>query len=226
MTAEGLSLSPSQIIRINDAGLNLERVKGGSSPFACPRSVVVGGVVLHEPTVQAIEWLDMIEDEYTSVDWSDSASISICAFALFHATQKGFFDRPEMQDVEQIRERVTAFRRRLPATYAQIEQAVEYLARSDETDEKPKKEDGDEYPEEIGEQEKSDRIYSAVAEAISRGLSADDVRTLTRRNLYKVLERNWRDRHGSFDHMDTSALGEFYDTVDSVRKELTSGAKN
>ena len=69
LRASGFTPTDEEIIQLNDLALKIERGKD-TTPVNMPRVAFAGNVVLHEPTIGAIQWWnDFGQDASLSNQW-------------------------------------------------------------------------------------------------------------------------------------------------------------
>ena len=58
LRADGIEVTPRDVVRLNALGLKVERAERASSDFAMPRVAFLGRMPLREPTIAAELWFD------------------------------------------------------------------------------------------------------------------------------------------------------------------------
>lgn len=185
MEALGIHLTPSEIVRLNELGLRLERSATSADVNACPRIGWAGEIAVYEPTVQVEEWVR----NYALRFAIDEASYwSMYLFACCHALDAGFFNRPEMHIADGVQAEIDMWKSSLTATKAQLEEAFSYAYLGNDAGVDVIAEPSEKKPSKPTSEE---AYYSAVDSALSSGLSlsVEEMQTLTETRLHAILRR-------------------------------------
>jgi len=195
--AEGVKCSPRDAARLDAVARRMRRAKlaDGEGFLEAPRVVFCGGVLFHEPTVQSDLWMLEVASSIVPSGWlakktgvAAEAQFWVRAFALAHADEPGFFDRPEMRDARAVSAAVNALRRTLAATRGAVEDAVIYCVFGDDLDEG----DAPAPSKDSAEATRRDHIYADLAEAVGlTGAAIDDLKRLTAPMLLRAMRRAW-----------------------------------
>lgn len=191
--ADGIKLSPADVIRINDAAASLAAAKsdGRSELFDAPRCRWCGGFLLHEPTVQSELWMLEVAGALASNEESWGWML---AFSLVHADENGYFEGEEMRSAKFVLRVCRDFQRRLAATREELRAAVDWcrFGRVTPTSLKPVSSDNAERMEEVYRA----RLYADLSEAVAlTGCWAGELRRMTCSTLDRVIRTAW-ERNG------------------------------
>ena len=195
LEAEGISVSPVDAVRIDDAArrLRLSRDEDGSPFLYAPRVRMAGGVLFHEPTAQSELWLLEVAD---GIAGNSDTRFWLRAFALAHADEPGFFDSAEMRDFRKVADAARSFQRSLAATEGEVVDALLYCIHGEERDEIPV---GEKARERLKKSEatRRDQIWDALSHGMgATGAALDDLKRLTVPTIYRAIERAVEIRRG------------------------------
>lgn len=194
LEAQGIRLTPAEIVRLNCLALRLERSTTAADVTACPRIGWADCVAVYEPTQQVEEWIDTFAARFAA---DEDSFWSMFLFACCHARVVGFFARPCMATPSGIKREIKRWRATCPATKAQLQVAFEYAYLGDDpgADVVPVPSEKELQRANAGTPQPP--TPSAIDEALAAGinLSLAEMRTLTESQLYAVLTR-WHANKG------------------------------
>ena len=192
--AKGVHIDAEAVVRLEDAARKLKSAKtpDGSPLLLAPRCRWVGGVLLHEPTVQSELWMQEVAEPLAE----DGRSCSwLLAFSLAHAVEPGFFDTVEMRTPKEVQSAAKGFQRSLAATETELWAAVEWCMRGDDAGKCA--DAGEEDASSDPDEDRRNAIYAHIAEAVGvSGASLADIKTMTPSMLLHALRRVW-EMHGT-----------------------------
>lgn len=221
MRDEGYNLTLEQIITLNALGCAVEYAQPGV--LSSPRFVQIGGVTLHELTIQAQQWYR----DYAGRWWEGESLVIALAWANCNARKPGFFKPWTNERVTRMR--IVAWFRSLNCTPTEFDVAFDYVNRSDALRSVP---DDDHSDDEfyVPPTDRPDALHDIVVECLSvagLALSESEIVTKTRAEINDILirwSRNQIAAHGSSDRLvkelKSSAESKFYKYVDWVKKCL------
>lgn len=184
----GFSPTDAEIVELNDLAIRIERGKD-TTPANMPRVGFAGNVVLHEPTIGALEWWNNFGQD---ADILPEARITTYFFMLANARKLEFLTK--FQTPKEIRKAVKEWRKNVDATQEELWRAmmwVKYGANE-------MKEQRDELVKTtIDNEEAMDALwYTVIAAAGALGVVPSDLRTCTHSELLATLiEANLYTRH-------------------------------
>lgn len=176
----GHSPTDEQVVRLNALAIRIERGKNTTVANA-PRIANAGNVVLHEPTVGALEWW---HNYGRDAAWTTRGKLSTYYWMLAHACEPDAFEG--LERAADIRKRVRAWRRRVFATEGELWRALLWV-KSGETPV-----DAETAPavveSSIEDDEAHDKLWaSIIAAAGALSMRPEDLRTATRDTLTSLL---------------------------------------
>jgi len=122
---EGLTPTDADVIRLNALALNVSN--GKETTAACaPRIGWAGDTAIYEPTIQAIYWMEEVGSRLAD---NEQTYDSLYAFACAHGRIRGFFD--SLTTADDVLAAVTAWKRSIVATQAELTRAYLYAVRGD-----------------------------------------------------------------------------------------------
>lgn len=127
LRADGIEVTPRDVVRLNALGLKVERAERASSDFAMPRVAFLGRIPLREPTIAAELWFDETGHVF---DHEDGDTILLLrGFSMSVPFEK----LPDPCDRDAVEAALVDFRKRVAAyTVAQIKAAVMYALVGDD----------------------------------------------------------------------------------------------
>lgn len=210
----GVKLPPREIVRLNAAGLKVERRPDGAEMFALPRVAFLGDLRIREPAVGHLVYVDEAS-EFVDMD-DPMTSIAFFAFVL----SKDVDDLPEISRIR-MQWMVKGFiRRELKRfTVAQIRTAVEFALYGDNAA------DG-----ERGASDETDAETEAArasvgvglmreAQTLNLGISVADMKHATMSGLRAVVDRAYELRGVEIGkRQKNAATGEYFKLLDELKK--------
>lgn len=177
---EGFALTDEDVIELNDLAV---RVESGKEKTAAnhPRFAFAGNVVLHEPTVAALEWWWQYGHD---AGLTAAAQLRVHFFMLAHARRPEVFD--SLTTPREICRAVRAWYKRVAATEAELMRALLYVKRATN-------DPGDEAMAEPDEDEMLDRLTRLLADVAGAvGVAPAALRGNTRCELEALMVRAFR----------------------------------
>jgi len=176
---EGYSLTDAEVISLNDLACAIQHGKETTAANH-PRFAFAGNVVLHEPTMAAMEWWWSYGHDAT---WLASSQLKVHYFMLAHARQPDVFDA--LKRPQDINRAVRAWLRGVAATSDELFRAMLYVKHNDEAQYAD--------PADIEDAEHLDRLNHVLIEAAgATGIRPEDLRTRTRTELEVMVARAYR----------------------------------
>lgn len=175
----GFSPTDEEIIKLNDLGVRIERGKN-TTVANMPRVAFAGNVVLHEPTIGAMEWWHNFGRDAA---WTTRGKLYTYYFCLAHATNPDVFEG--LEEASKIRKAVRLWKCRVFATEGELWRALIWVRRgetasADETAKAPETT--------IEEDEMMDALWANVfAAAGALSMRPKDLKTETRDSLTELL---------------------------------------
>lgn len=179
LRAAGYSPTDDEIIRLNDLAIRIERGKE-TTPANMPRVGFAGNVILHEPTIGAIEWWN---DYGRNAAWTSNGRLMTYFFMLAHARSLDYL--ATLQRPKDVRKAVRKWRRTVDATETELWRAlmwVKYGADDIAADVKRKIHDS------MENEETMDALwFNLISAAGAVGVTPDDLKTNTQSELVALL---------------------------------------
>lgn len=175
----GVTLTPGQIVRLNDLALRVTHGKASADFLHAPRVAWIGSEhVFHEPTIAMCMWLR----DYASQWWSGDKLLIATAWASSQCRVRGVFDR--YTDKRTAEREIKKWRKTLVCTERQMWAAVMYVIEGDES--KPEGQiDADDVL--IGGCPYTDRIADAVAAGV--GATIEELESKPIRIVEEIITR-------------------------------------
>ena len=107
---QGFKPTDEEVVKLNDLAVRIERGKE-TTPANMPRVGFAGSVVLHEPTIGAIEWWN---DFGHDAAWTNDGRLETYFFMLAHARSLDYL--MSLQRPKDIRNAVRKWKKRVDAT--------------------------------------------------------------------------------------------------------------
>lgn len=215
LAAEGVKLPPREIVRLNALGLKVERRPDGADLFALPRVAFLGDLVLREPTVGHLVYIDEADELVNLAD--TMTSIAFFAFVL----SRDVDDLPPLTRFD-LRWRVRGFIRKelRRFTIEQIRVAVEFALYGNDAADGERPASGGESSEEAQNAARASVGVGLMREAQSLrlGISVADMKSATVNGLRAVVDRAYelkgvevakRAKH--------TATGEYFRTLEELK---------
>lgn len=179
LRAAGYSPTDEEIVRLNDLAIRIERGKD-TTPANMPRVGFAGNVILHEPTIGAIEWWN---DYGRNAAWTSNGRLMTYFFTLAHARSLDYLST--IQRPKDVRNAVRKWRKTVDATEAELWRAliwVKYGADDVAADVKRKIHDS------MENEETMDALwFNLISAAGAVGVTPDDLKTNTQSELVALL---------------------------------------
>ena len=175
----GVTLTPGQIVRLNDLALRVTHGKASADFLHAPRVAWIGTEhVFHEPTIAMCMWLR----DYASQWWSGDMMLIATAWASSQCRVRGVFDRHT--DKRTAEREIKKWRKTLVCTERQMLAAIMYVIEGDES--KPEGQiDADDVL--IGGCPYTDRIADAVAAGV--GATIEELESKPIRIVEEIIMR-------------------------------------
>ena len=175
----GVTLTPGQIVRLNDLALRVTHGKASADFLHAPRVAWIGSEhVFHEPTIAMCMWLR----DYASQWWSGDKMLIATAWASSQCRVRGVFDRHT--DKRTAEREIKTWRKSLICTERQMLAAIMYVIEGDES--KPEGQiDADDVL--IGGCPYTDRIADAVAAGV--GATIEELESKPIRIVEEIIMR-------------------------------------
>ena len=121
MRAAGYEPTDEEIIRLNDLAIRIERGKE-TTPANMPRVGFAGNVVLHEPTIGAVEWWN---DFGRDAAFTSNGRLMTYFFTLAHARNLDFLNT--LQKPKDVRAAVKKWKKSIDATQDELWRAMMWV---------------------------------------------------------------------------------------------------
>lgn len=118
LRAAGYEPTDDEVVRLNDLAVRIERGKE-TTPANMPRVAFAGNVVLHEPTIGALEWWN---DYGRDAAWTSGGRLMTYFFMLAHARRLDCLNG--LQRPKDIRAAVKKWSKRVDATQDELWRAM------------------------------------------------------------------------------------------------------
>lgn len=118
LRASGFNPTDAEIVRLNDLAVRIERGKH-TTVANMPRTGCAGNVVLHEPTIAALEWWHQFGRDAA---WTTRGKLNVYYWMLAHATDPDAFEG--LEDARSIRRAVRHWLRKVFATDGELWRAL------------------------------------------------------------------------------------------------------
>jgi len=172
LRAEGYEPTDADVVRLNDLAVLIQHGKD-TTPANHPRFAFAGNVVLHEPTIGALEWWWRYGHD---AFWLSSWKLRTHYFMLAHSRRLNILS--SLQRQEDVRRAVKAWLRGVAATDDELFRALMWVKHGGGI---AAATEGDKPAEQADPEHELDVLDALVAEASGRsGVAPSEVRTLTR----------------------------------------------
>lgn len=217
LRADGIEVTPRDVVRLNALGLKVERAERASSDFAMPRVAFLGRMPLREPTIAAELWF--VETEHVFDHDDEGTALMLRAFSMSVPPDS----LPDPCDRDAVEASLVEFRKRVAAyTVEQLRVAVMYaLVGSDQRA-------GEDPPERAGDADDDEERIPAVIGVIRDGVvmklgTMDDLKRYRKSELQSlvVYASELKYGNGRIKSAHASALAGYLCAVDEVRGRST-----
>lgn len=121
LRAAGYAPTDEEVVRLNDLAIRIERGKE-TTPANMPRVGFAGNVILHEPTIGALEWW---QDFGKDAAWTTDGRLMTHFFMLAHARRLDYLNT--LQRPKDIRAAVKKWQKMIDATQAELWRAAMWV---------------------------------------------------------------------------------------------------
>lgn len=118
---QGYSPTDEEVVKLNDLAIRIERGKE-TTPANMPRVGFAGNVVLHEPTIGALEWW---HDFGRDSAWTNDGRLETYFFMLANARNLDYLET--LQRPKDIRNAVKQWKKRIDATHQELWRAMMWV---------------------------------------------------------------------------------------------------
>lgn len=123
----GFSPTDEEVVKLNDLALEIERGRE-TTPANHPRFAFAGSVVLHEPTIGALEWWAQFGKDAA---FTDGGRLMTYFFMMAHARNVEYLNT--LERASDIRKAVKEWKRRVDATQEELWRACLYVKHGTES---------------------------------------------------------------------------------------------
>lgn len=182
-----MTLTPTEIIRLNVFGCRVEHNPSSAKSFQMQRCAILDDIVFYEPTIGHKMWLDRIYQIYDCSD--DNVRFIVDSFGL----SMPYEELPKFNDKKSIEDGIIEMREKLAKyTYKQIRNCLDYVLYGNDAydgEEVIRKRDDDD-EEDIYDYDNFSIEYGFVKDGIVNGvdLSIDDMKRLTSSELQQLID--------------------------------------
>lgn len=176
----GVTLTPAEIIRLNELAVKIERATDSANVCEAPRVAWVNEIPIYQPTIASEQWFY----NYAQKWWKSESLFFALAFSCAHAIQQGFFDAYNSE--KEARRAIVKWWHTLAATQEQMQCALAYAMRGELGDE-----DCESSDEKEDEECKTCQYTQIVNEALAAGLglTVDTLRAMPATRIMDILRR-------------------------------------
>lgn len=180
LRSAGYSPTDEEIIRLNDLAIRIERGKE-TTPANMPRIAIAGNVVLHEPTIGAMEWW---QNYGKDASFSCDGRLMTYYFCLANADKLEYLNSLTVNS--EIRSAVKEWKRKSSATEDELWRALCWVKYGDgDIDDNPGK---DEIRSSMDDEQQMDMLWmTVIAAAGALGMTPDQLKTCTQSELVASL---------------------------------------
>lgn len=180
LRSAGFSPTDEDVVRLNDLAVRIERGKE-TTVANMPRIAFAGNVVLHEPTIGALEWWHNFGRDAA---WSTRGKLDTYYWCLAHATNPNAFDG--LEEASKIRKTVRRWKCGVFATDGELWRALLWVKSGERVDDDAKP--GTIPESTIEEDAIIENLWaSVIAAAGALSMRPQDLRTVTRDTLTELL---------------------------------------
>ena len=223
LKADGITVSPRDICRLNALGVKVEQAAKASAFYVLPRVAFLGDIAIHEPTIGDVTW---IAEAGRRFDMDDIETVALLQATCLSAREG---ELPDAQDREAVMSSIKEFQSKAARfTLSQILSALSYaLHGSDLTvgEHGPAKDADD------AEEERRDDVPPVVAGVIRDGLALhlgtiSELMKMRQSQIVAAAEAAVMMQHGPdvFKSSRSSAFGEYMRALEAVRKSAEKPA--
>lgn len=177
LRSAGFAPTDDEVVRLNDLATRIEQGKHGTVANA-PRSALCGNIVLHEPTIGALEWWHEFGRDAA---WTVRGQMDAYFFALTHARDLDVLHA--LTSPGDIRRAVRKWRRTVAATEAELWRGLLWVKRAESVAEPP----GEEKPQ-TGDETLDRLAMIVIAAAGAVGCTPDGLKTETPTRLVALIK--------------------------------------
>ena len=177
LRSAGYAPTDDEVVRLNDLAIRIEQGKHTTCANA-PRSALCGNIVLHEPTVGALEWWHEFGRDAA---WTVRGQMDVYFFALAHARDLDMLHA--LTSPHSIRRAVRMWRRTVAATEAELWRGLLWVKRAESVAEPP----GGDKPQ-TGDETLDRLAMIVIAAAGAVGVAPDALRTETPTRLVALIK--------------------------------------
>lgn len=123
----GFSPTDAEVVKLNDLALEIERGRD-TTPANHPRFAFAGSVVLHEPTIGALEWWVQFGKDAA---FTNDGRLMTYFFMMAHARNVDYLNT--LERASDIRKAVKEWKKRVDATQEELWRACLYVKHGDES---------------------------------------------------------------------------------------------
>lgn len=221
LRADGIDVSPRDIVRLNALGLKVERAPRAAEFVAVPRLAFLGDTSFREPTIGDEEWVSIAGQSF-NLDDGETETLVLAA-----CLSTPFAELPDPRDRRAVCRLLKRFRKGSVRRYtrAQLDAALEYAMYGNDSttgESAPPREDRRNESEDV--REPVPLWAGALRDGVALRLGTlAELRTLTPSQLYALAQCAVECRHGKGSATSNTALGEYLRTLDSMRARKESG---
>ena len=123
LAAEGIKLTPQEIIRLNAFGLKVEKGVDAAEQFALPRFATLGNLTLRQPTIGSEIWMQQASQMFETMASPDT----FLALRIYSLSKKQdelvspYDTNALVKEIEELKEKLK------PLTYDQIDAALSFV---------------------------------------------------------------------------------------------------
>lgn len=226
MTAEGLKISPRDIVRLNALGLRVERASRAAEFVAVPRLAFLGDISFREPTIGDEEWLAVAGQSY-NLDDPETETLVVAACLSTRCA-----DLPDPRDVPAVGRLLKRFRKGPVRRYtrAQLAAALEYALYGNDATAGESAPPQEAKPRESeDEREPMPQWAGVLRDGVALKLGTlTELKQLTTSQLYALVQYSIECKHGGKlgDAAKSTPLGDYMRTLESIRNAATEGRSN
>lgn len=182
LRAGGYLPTDAQVVRLNDLAVRIERGKH-TTVANMPRTGCAGNVVLHEPTIAALEWWHQFGRDAA---WTTRGKLNTYYWMLAHAEDPDAFEG--LEDSRSIRRAVRIWQRKVFATEGELWRALIWVR----SGENPIEED--DHPAAVTDSVIDDETFNhlarlTIAAACALGVAPKDLKCETQTTLVALIAR-------------------------------------
>lgn len=226
LRADGIEVSPRDIVRINALGLKVERAPRAAEFVAVPRLAFLGDTSFREPLIGDEEWLSIVGLSYNL----DDPETETLVLAACLSTPPELLPNP--RDRKTVGNLLKRFKRGQVQffTRAQLSAALEYAMYGNDATSGESAPPREARPRESEDVREPMPLWAGVLRdgvALKLG-SLEELRQLTTSQLYALVQYAIEIKHGGKlgDAAKSTPLGDYMRTLESIRNAATEGKSN